>query len=135
MKTITRTLGSILLVFHGLIHLMGMAVYLQLTEIEGLAYQTALVNGRWDVGVGGIAFFGVLWAAAGGGFITAGVIWLVRKTAPRILLVGTSLFSLVLTLLDFDRAYTGSLVSGVIFILLLLKPWLEKPELPSAEPK
>jgi hypothetical protein len=44
-KTLARIGASTFLVLHGLIHLMGFAVYLQLAEIEGLPYKTSVLNG------------------------------------------------------------------------------------------
>jgi hypothetical protein len=41
------------LVLHSLIHLMGTAVYMRLTTIEGFSYKTTLLGGRWDLGTSG----------------------------------------------------------------------------------
>ncbi len=57
-------IASIILVLHGLIHLMGTAVYMKLTRIQGLNYKTTLLGGRWDLGEGGIKVFGALARAA-----------------------------------------------------------------------
>jgi hypothetical protein len=53
-------IAAIVLVLHGLIHLMGTAVYLQWAHIEGLHDTTTLLGGRWDVGEGGLKVFGAL---------------------------------------------------------------------------
>ena len=53
-------IAAIVLVLHGLIHLMGTAVYLQWAHIEGLRDTTTLLGGRWDVGEGGIKVFSAL---------------------------------------------------------------------------
>lgn len=126
MKKLTRLAGSIVLALHGFIHLMGTAVYLKLAEIEGLAYKTTLLKGAWDVGQRGMAFFGLFWGFAAAGFIAAGAIWLLRNAVPRIPLIMTAAFSLVLTLLDYDSAYAGALISGVILALALLPAVFEK---------
>ena len=39
-----------LVLVHGLIHLMGTALYLRLTELSGLSYKTSLLGGRLDLG-------------------------------------------------------------------------------------
>jgi hypothetical protein len=62
-------IASIVLVLHGLIHLMGTAVYMKLGTVEGLKYKTTLLGGRWDLGAGGIWVFGALWAVAAVGFV------------------------------------------------------------------
>ncbi|HEY43645.1 MAG TPA: hypothetical protein G4O11_06655 [Anaerolineae bacterium] len=42
--------ASIVVFLHGLIHLMGVAVYWKIAKIKGLDYKTRLLGGRWDVG-------------------------------------------------------------------------------------
>ena len=49
------------LVVHGLIHLMGTAVYMRFGEVKGLTYKTTLLSGHWELGEGGIRVFGALW--------------------------------------------------------------------------
>ena len=56
--------GALVLALHGLVHLMGTTVYLKLGELEGMPYRTTLLDGRWDLGDGGIRVVGVLWAVA-----------------------------------------------------------------------
>ena len=53
MKVIT-VLAAILLILHGLIHLIGTVVYTKLGTVKGLSYKTTLLGGRWDLGEGGI---------------------------------------------------------------------------------
>lgn len=55
---ILTIVASIVLVLHGLIHIMGTAVYMQLGVIQGLPYTTTVLGGRWDLGAGGIAVYG-----------------------------------------------------------------------------
>ena len=49
---ILTTIASIVLIMHGLIHLMGTTAYLKLAEIKELPYKTTVLAGRWDLGVG-----------------------------------------------------------------------------------
>ena len=123
MRKLTRLIGSILFILHGLIHMMGTATYLRLAEIEGLAYKTTLLAGRWEVGQGGMVVFGFLWAIAGLGFTAAGVIWLSGKSFPRVLIMGIASLSLLLTLLDVESAYAGAAISGILLVLALAAPW------------
>lgn len=104
-------IASIVLLLHGLIHLMGTAVYIKLTTIEGFVYKTTLLGGRWDLGEGGIRVFGVLWALAAIGFIVGAVALLAGWGWWQPVLVGVTLFSLVLTGLDWSVAYAGIIIN------------------------
>jgi hypothetical protein len=57
---IVTALVAVILIVHGLVHLMGTAVYARHAQIKGLTYKTTLLNGRWDLGEGGIRIFGGL---------------------------------------------------------------------------
>jgi hypothetical protein len=88
---------------HGLIHLMGLAAYWKLAEIDNLPYKTTLLDGRWDVGESGIRVFGVLWQVA---------------------MAASAVLSLALTILDWKVAYAGVVVNIVILALLIVAPRL-----------
>ncbi len=64
MLKIMIVITAIVLVLHGLIHLMGTAVYMKLGVIQQLPYKATVLGGRWDLGAGGIAVYGALWAVA-----------------------------------------------------------------------
>jgi hypothetical protein len=112
----------IVLIMHGLIHLMGTASYLQLANVQGLPYKTTLLSGRWNVGNNGIHVFGALWFIPAIGFIVAAVALLVGWTWWQPLLFGVTLVSLVLTVLDSSTAYAGIIINVVILALLFLAP-------------
>jgi hypothetical protein len=59
MSNILRTISAVLLAMHGLIHLIGPAVYWKVVELEEFAYKTTLLDGRWDLGDAGIKIFSV----------------------------------------------------------------------------
>jgi hypothetical protein len=69
MQRVLVNVAAVILILHGLIHLMGTAAYLKLANVAGIPYKTALLNGRWDVGDNGMRAFGVLWAVAAVGFV------------------------------------------------------------------
>ncbi len=71
MLKIMIIIAAIVLVLHGLIHLMGTAAYMKLAVIQQLPYKTTVLGGRWDLGTSGIAVYGVLWAVAAIGFVVA----------------------------------------------------------------
>jgi hypothetical protein len=114
--------ASIVVFLHGLIHLMGVAVYLKITEIKGLDYKTKLLGGRWDVGDTGIRLFGALWLIPTIGFAIAAYGLVAGLDWWRPTLLATTLFSLVITGLDWTVAYMGTIINVVILAVLLLGP-------------
>jgi hypothetical protein len=117
-----KIIAAIILVLHGLIHLMGTAAYLKLANVQGLPYKTTVLGGRWDLGEVGIGIFGVLWAIAAIGFIVVPIAWLMNKNWWRPALVVVTLLSLVLTVLDWETAKTGVAVNLVVLAILWLWP-------------
>lgn len=113
--------AAILLVVHGLIHLMGVAAYMRLTEVKGVPYKTTLLGGRWDLGERGIAIFGALWLVPATGFVFAAVALLARWQWWQPVLAFTALFSLVLTGLDWSVAFAGAIVN--IAIVAAVSSW------------
>ena len=71
MAKIALALVVFVLVVHGLIHLMGTAVYMRLAEVKGLTYKTTLLSGDWELGENGIRVFGALWILPTIGFVAA----------------------------------------------------------------
>ena len=116
--------ATIVLVLHGLIHLMGTAAYLKLAVIQQLPYKTTVLGGRWDLGAGGIAVYGVLWAVAAVGFVVAALAFWFGWAGWQPLLLGVTLLSLALTALDWDVAFAGVILNIVILALLGLGPRL-----------
>jgi hypothetical protein len=102
--------------------LMGTAAYLKLANVQGLAYKTTLLGGRWDLGEVGIGIFGVLWAIAAIGFIVTPIAWLMNKSWWRPALVVITLLSLALTVLDWEMAKTGVAVNLANLAILWLWP-------------
>ncbi len=111
-------LAGFVLIAHGLIHLMGTTVYLRLGDVQGFAYKTTLLGGRWDVGAAGIGIFGTLWAVAALGFIVSSVGMVTDKSWWQPVLIAVSVFSLVLTGLDSSLAFAGVILNLVILALL-----------------
>jgi len=120
-KTI-QIIFAIVLSLHGLIHLMGTAVYMKLTEIQGFSYKTTLLDGRWDIGENGIRIFGALWVVPAVAFIVAAVALLVGWEWWRLVLVAVTLLSLVLNVLDWRIAYAGVVINLIILAVVWLGP-------------
>jgi len=122
MSKIIRIIAAVILFFHGLIHLMGTAVYMKLGSLDNFPYKTTILNGRIDLGESGIYIFGILWALAAIGFIVSAVGLFTKWKWNQSLLVGVSSFSLVLTGLDWEIASTGAIVNIAILAIVWVGP-------------
>lgn len=111
-------IAAIVLILHGLIHLIGPAVYMKLTEIQGFSYKTTLLGGRWDLDEKGIRIFDALWVIPAIGFIVVAISLLAGREWWQPVLVAVTFFSLVLTMLDWSVAYTGVVINAVILIAI-----------------
>ena len=110
------------LIIHGLIHLMGTAVYMRFAQIQGLPYKTNLLNGRWEVGETGIYLFGALWVLPAVGFLATATALAAGWAWWRSLLLASALVSLVLTGLDWRVAFVGATVNIAILVLFWIGP-------------
>jgi hypothetical protein len=106
--------ASAVLILHGLIHLMGITVYMKLGKIDGLPYKTTLLGSRWNLSERGMWLFGALWVIPAGGFVLCGIALFVGWAWWQPLATGCALFSLILTGLDWSAAYAGAIVNLVI---------------------
>ena len=117
-----KTIAALVLIAHGLIHLMGTIVYMKLGKIPGFNYKTTLLSGRWDLGVNGIRFFGALWIFPAVGFVVIGTALLMGWSWWQSMLVPVTLFSLILTYVDWNIAYAGPIVNIAILGLVWWSP-------------
>ncbi len=74
------------------------------------------------MGGSGIAIFGALWAVAALGFVIAAPAFWFGWGWWQPLLLAVTLFSLVLTGLDWNVAYAGVIINLAILVLLWLGP-------------
>jgi hypothetical protein len=109
-----KIIAIIILVLHGLIHLMGAVTYMQLGTVQGLAYKTTLLNGRWDLGMVGIGIYGALWGVTAIGFIALAAALPIRWDWWKPVLAGVAVFSLILTALDWKVASAGAILNLAI---------------------
>lgn len=123
---IVTIVASVVLFLHGLIHLMGTAAYLKLTDIEQLPYKTTVLGGRWDLGTIGTSIFGSLWAVAAIGFFLTSIALFGNWDWWRSALIVVTLFSLLLTSMDWSVAYAGVIVNIAILLILFFGPWISK---------
>ena len=122
MTSLSKIIAALVLIAHGLIHLMATIVYMKLGEIPGFNYKTTLLGGRWDLGVNGMRSFGALWIFPAIGFIVIGIALLMNLSLWRSMLVPVTLFSLILTDVDWNIAYAGLIVNIAILSLVWWSP-------------
>ncbi len=126
-----RILLMVVLMVHGLIHLIGFVVPWRLTTIEGMPYKTTLLAGGLNVGDTGIRVVGLLWLLLALGFVVAGIAVVSGQPWWRMLTLGVTLLSLVVTMLGLPDSPFGVLINLIILGYLLFADhlaWL--PHLP-----
>jgi len=116
--------AAVALTIHGLIHFLGIGVYFELIEMADLPYKTTLLGGAIDVGAAGIRVFAVLTAVAGVGFVASAVALVIGWRYWREMLLAVTVFSLVLTTLDWTFASAGALANLAILAGLFVIPRL-----------
>ncbi|SDR00732.1 ABC transporter permease [Natronobacterium texcoconense] len=114
-------LAAVALALHGLIHFLGIGVYFEVVEMADLPYKTTLLGGAIDVGDIGIRIFAVLTAVAGIGFVASAVALVSDWRYWRLLLLAVTVFSLVLTALDWTVASMGVLANLTILAALFVQ--------------
>lgn len=103
-----------LFALHGLIHLMGVIAYWELADLADLPYQTTLLNGRWEVGDGGMRLFGFAWLVATAGFVAAAIGIVSRRAWWHSTVVMSAALSLAICSLVWSDAWRGVLIDVVI---------------------
>ena len=106
-------------VIHGLIHLMGLVAYWPLGELAELPYKTVVGNGRFDLGSSGMRYFSAIWLIVAVGYLIGAVGLVVNQPWAVAVLVITSILSIVITALDWDVAFRGTMISAVMIVLML----------------
>jgi hypothetical protein len=113
-----RMIVAGVLIGHGLIHLLGVTAYVRLAEVAELPYKNTLLHGRWVLGDAGMRVFGALWLVPAVGFIAAAIILLTGGSGWLLPLVIATAFSLVLTALDWEKAFAGLILNILILAFL-----------------
>lgn len=114
-----KKVAALIVLGHGLIHLMGFVLQWQLAELEGLTYTTAVLGGSMDIGVTGARVLGLLWLLAAIALVSAAIGLLLNAAWDRKLLLIAALFSLPITVLGWPDSQFGVLVNMFILAGLL----------------
>ena len=120
-------IAALILVLHGVVHLMGTVAYLKLGTIEGLPYKTTVLGGRIDFGERGTWVFGVLWCVPALAFAVAALALVLGWPAWEPVLLAATLMSLLLAALDWQVAFVGALVDMGIIAVVWLVPRFAMP--------
>jgi hypothetical protein len=121
---------SLLVAFHGLIHLMGFLAYWPLREFPALPYKTALLSGRWEIGATGMRLFSLLWLIAALGFILSATALLFGKPWWAPVMLAASLLSLLICILDWGVAFRGAIVDLLLLLMLFVVFGFRQPPVP-----
>jgi hypothetical protein len=111
---------AVIAILHGLVHLMGFAAYWPLANVPELPYKTSLLNGRWEVGAAGMRLFSLLWLLAALGWVVAGVLLVFKQPSWAPLMLGATLLSLVICILDWGAAFRGAWIDLVFLVILFV---------------
>ena len=109
-----RIIVAVLLVGHGLVHLLGFVVPWRLATLEEMPYKTTVLAGNLDVGATGIRVVGLFWLLAAIGFVVAGGGAFTQQPWWGTVTLGVTLFSLALCILGWPEARFGLLVNLAI---------------------
>lgn len=104
---------AVVAILHGLIHLMGFVAYWPLAKVPDLPYKTSLLNGRWELGATGMRLFGLAWLVAAVGWVASGALLAFGRPSWAPLMLGATLLSLVICILDWGVAFRGALIDLV----------------------
>lgn len=113
---------TVLVIIHGLIHLIGFRVYAQGAQVSDVPFKTTFLNDTLDLGISGIRIYGYLWLLSALGFIIAGVGFILHVNGWQSVLIAASLISIVVTVMDWQTAFRGTLVDLVLLGATLLLP-------------
>ena len=90
---------AIVLIVHGLAHLVGFAVPWGLVDREGVMHQTALLGGLFEVSQRALRALGIVWLLLAAALVTVGIAFALRRSwAPSAatLMVAASLVMCVI---------------------------------------
>ena len=113
-----RKAVAVLLVVHGLIHLLGFVVPWRLASIAGFPDRTDVLGGA-DVGTTGARILGVFWLVACLGFVASGLALLLGRAHWWEGAVVSAVLSLILAVLWVQQAYFGAVIDVVVIAAIL----------------
>jgi hypothetical protein len=110
---------AVLVIIHGMIHLIGFRVYGQGVQMAEMPFKTTFFNGSLDLGNFGTRIYGWVWLLPMLGFILAGVGFFLRVSWWQPVLIVSSLASLIITGIDWKNAFIGTLIDAILLAVVL----------------
>lgn len=110
-----RVVVALVLIGHGLIHVMGFVLFLRLGEPGDLRYAGALPEPGTLAGT----TVGILWLATAGVFLASAVFLLAARPRWRHLTLAGAVISVPLVVLNLHMAVAGFIVDAVLLALTL----------------
>ena len=92
---------------HGFAHTVGFVVPWKIASLDEAPYKTTLLNGKLDVGHGGIRVVGLLWLLAALAFFGAGALVIGRFELWQPFTLVVTIYSLVLCVLGLPESRLG----------------------------
>ncbi len=121
---------AVVAVLHGLVHLMGLFAYFPLAKIAELPYKTALLSGRWEIGVDGMRVYSIFWLLAALGFCVGGILMLVKSPIWVPVIFVSSVLSMIICVLDWQVAFRGFWIDLFFLIVVFLGGGLQYKPVP-----
>ena len=109
-----------LLIFHGLVHILGFLIFFEFIEVDTLQYSTTVLGGRVNIGAAGIRILGVIWLLIMIAMMAAGVGLLLGTSWWYSLALWSTVASTVVTILGLPDTKFGLAINILVFILLFL---------------
>jgi len=109
-----------LLIFHGLVHILGFLIFFEITEVDTLQYSTKVLGGRFDIGKFGMRVLGVIWLLILIIMVASGIGLLLGTSWWFTLALWSTAASTVVTILGWPDTKFGLLINVLVFIVLFL---------------
>ncbi|HTP24419.1 MAG TPA: hypothetical protein VMK12_02015 [Anaeromyxobacteraceae bacterium] len=115
-----RIVIAIVLLAHGVAHLVGFVVPWRLATLPDVPYRSTILGGRIEVGDIGVKALGVLWLIAALAFAAAGaeVLWHASSWRSHVIVAATA--SLALCIAGWPDARIGVAVNVALIAMLAL---------------
>jgi membrane glycosyltransferase len=125
-----RWVIGILLILHGLIHLLGFLTSWDLVEVPGLSRTPTIFTDDPPVGV--LRDLGILWLAGLIAFSLAGYAVIRGLRWWEGLTFVSAIVSFIATLFWIHEAWFGTILNGLIILLIARDWWQQHNDVPSA---
>lgn len=103
-----------------MVHILGLLIFFEITEIETLPYSTKVLGERVDIGYIGIRLLGIIWLLILIAMVAAGIGLLLGTSWWYSFALWSTVASTVVTILGWSDTKFGLLINVLVFILLFL---------------